>query len=164
MLLVRGANPVFTSPKSAKVAEAMGKVAFKVSFSSYPDETSELCDLVLPDNHAIESWGDAQPLPGVISLQQPGMDPVYETRATADVLLAVAKGNPKLAAAHPASSYREYLIGRYPGGTTAFTASLIKGISNGTLAGERAGSRRNGDWRVHFAGVGFRSNPTADLF
>jgi anaerobic selenocysteine-containing dehydrogenase len=76
MLLVRGANPVFTSPKSAKVADAMAKVAFKVSFSSYPDETSELCDLVLPDNHAIESWGDAQPLPGVISLQQPGMDPV----------------------------------------------------------------------------------------
>ena len=138
MLLVRGANPVFTIPKSAKVADAMAKVAFKVSFSSYPDETSELCDLVLPDNHAIESWGDAQPMPGVISLQQPGMDPVYETRATADVLLAVAKGNPKLVAAHQAQNYREYLIGRYPGGTTAFTASLIKGISSGTLAGERA--------------------------
>ena len=138
LLFVRGANPVFTTPKSAKVADAMSKVAFKVSFSSYPDETAELCDLVLPDNHAIESWGDAQPFPGVISLQQPGMDPVYDTRATADVLLSVAKGNPKLANTHAQSSYREYLIGRYPGGTTAFTTALIKGIGNGTLAGERA--------------------------
>ena len=138
LVFVRGANPVFTSPKSAKVADAMAKVAFKVSFSSYPDETAELCDLVLPDSHAIESWGDAQPLPGVISLQQPGMDPVYETRATADVLLAVSKANPKLADAYPATSFREYLISRYPGGTTAFTSALIKGIGNGTLAGERA--------------------------
>jgi anaerobic selenocysteine-containing dehydrogenase/Fe-S-cluster-containing dehydrogenase component len=137
LFLVRGANPVFTSPKSAKVADALAKVAFKVSFSSYPDETSELCDLVIPDHHAIESWGDAQPLPGVISLQQPGMDPVYDTRATADVLLELSKGNPKLAGAKQATSYREYLIGRYPGGTTAFTSALIKGIGNGTLSGER---------------------------
>jgi Fe-S-cluster-containing dehydrogenase component len=137
LLFVRGVNPVFTIPKSAKVGDAMAKVAFKVSFSSYPDETSELCDLVLPDNHSIESWGDAQPLSGVISLQQPGMDPVYDTKATADVLLTVSKSNPKLAATKQATSYREYLIGRYPGGTTAFTTALIKGIGNGTLAGER---------------------------
>jgi anaerobic selenocysteine-containing dehydrogenase/Fe-S-cluster-containing dehydrogenase component len=137
VLFVRGANPVFTSPRSAKVAEAMSKVPFKVSFSSYPDETTELCDLVLPDHHAIESWGDAQPMSGVISLQQPGMDPVYDTRATADVLLALSKTNPKLAAARPAANYREHLISRYPGGTTAFTAALIKGIGNGTIAGQR---------------------------
>ncbi|MEO8879359.1 MAG: molybdopterin-dependent oxidoreductase [Gemmatimonadaceae bacterium] len=138
LLFVRGANPVFTSPKSAKVAEAMAKVSFKVSFSSYPDETAELCDLVLPDSHPIESWGDAQPLPGVISLQQPGMDPVYETRATADVLLSLEKANPKTEGAHAVPNYREYLIGRYPGGTTAFTSALIKGIGSGTLAVQRA--------------------------
>jgi anaerobic selenocysteine-containing dehydrogenase/Fe-S-cluster-containing dehydrogenase component len=137
VLFVRGANPVFTSPRSAKLAEAMSKVPFKVSFSSYPDETTELCDLVLPDHHAIESWGDAQPMSGVISLQQPGMDPVYDTRATADVLLALSKTNPKLAAARPAANYREHLISRYPGGTTAFTAALMKGIGNGTIAGQR---------------------------
>jgi Fe-S-cluster-containing dehydrogenase component/formylmethanofuran dehydrogenase subunit B len=137
VMFVRGANPVFTSPRSARVAEAIAKVPLKVSFSSYPDETTELCDLVLPDHHAIESWGDAQPLPGVISLQQPGMDPVYDTRATADVLLALAKTNPKLAATHAAPNYREWLISRYPGGTTAFTAALIKGIGSGTIAGQR---------------------------
>ncbi|HEY7878462.1 MAG TPA: 4Fe-4S dicluster domain-containing protein, partial [Gemmatimonadaceae bacterium] len=133
LLMVRGVNPVFTSPKSAKVAEALAKVPFKVSFSSYPDETTELCDLVLPDHHAIESWGDAQPVPQVISLQQPGMDPVYDTRQTADVLLQVGKGNAKAAAQFAAPNYMRWLIERYPGGTAAFTPALQKGLGTGTL-------------------------------
>ena len=103
---VRGANPVFTMPASAKVAEAFAKVPFKVSFSSYPDETTELCDLVLPDHHSLESWGDAQPMPGVLTLQQPGMDPVYDTRQTADVLIAVAKANPATREAVAPANYR----------------------------------------------------------
>jgi len=37
LLMVRGANPAFTLPKSAGFAAAMAKVPFKVSFSSYPD-------------------------------------------------------------------------------------------------------------------------------
>ncbi|HMI48571.1 MAG TPA: molybdopterin-dependent oxidoreductase, partial [Gemmatimonadaceae bacterium] len=61
LLMVRGANPVFTLPKAVGFAAAMAKVPFKVSFSSYPDETTELADLVLPDHHALEQWGDAEP-------------------------------------------------------------------------------------------------------
>jgi anaerobic selenocysteine-containing dehydrogenase/Fe-S-cluster-containing dehydrogenase component len=137
VLFVRGANIVFTSPRGARVAEAIAKVPFKVSFSSYPDETAELCDLVLPDNHPIESWGDSQPLPGVIGLQQPGMDPVYDTRATANVLLGLAKTNPKLAAANTAPNYREWLIARYPGGVNAFTTALVKGIGAGAVPSSR---------------------------
>jgi anaerobic selenocysteine-containing dehydrogenase/Fe-S-cluster-containing dehydrogenase component len=133
LLMVRGVNPVFTLPKSARVAEALAKVPFKVSFSSYPDETSELCDVILPDHHPIEAWGDAQPLPNVISMQQPGMDPVYNTRQTADVLLTLAKGNPRAAAQFTAPNYMRWLIDHYPGGTAAFTAALQKGIGSGSL-------------------------------
>ena len=141
ILMVRGVNPVFTSPKSAKVAEALAKVPFKVSFSSYPDETSELCDLVLPDHHPIESWGDAQPVPDVITLQQPGMDPVYDTRQTADVLLQVGKSNPKAAAQLAAPNYMRWLIDHFPGGTAAFTAALQKGVGSGALPRRPAPAR-----------------------
>ena len=130
IVFVRGANPVFTSPKSAKAAEAFAKVAFKVSFSSYPDETTELCDLVLPDHHPLESWGDAQPMPGVLTLQQPGMDPVYDTRQTADVLLAISRLKAKGRAV--AANYRTSLIENYPGGEPAFTAALVKGVGVGS--------------------------------
>ncbi|HEX5436421.1 MAG TPA: molybdopterin-dependent oxidoreductase [Gemmatimonadaceae bacterium] len=133
LLITRGVNPAFTFPRAAHVAEAIQKVPFKVSFSSYPDETAELADLILPDHHAIESWGDAQPMPGVISMQQPGMDPVYDTRQTADVLIDLAKTNPKTAKAYAVPNYREWLIGHFKGGTTAFTKALETGMATGSV-------------------------------
>jgi molybdopterin-containing oxidoreductase family iron-sulfur binding subunit len=142
LVMVRGVNPVFTFPRAARVAEAFQKVPFKVSFSSYPDETTELADLILPDHHAIESWGDAQPLDNVISMQQPGMDPVFDTRQTADVLIGVAKANPKTASRYTAPNYRQWLIDHFEGGVTAFTAALQTGISTGSVQQRAAPARR----------------------
>jgi anaerobic selenocysteine-containing dehydrogenase/Fe-S-cluster-containing dehydrogenase component len=132
---VRGVNPAYALPAGARVAEAFAKVPFKVSFSMYPDETTELCDLVLPDLHALESWGDAEAGRGTISMQQPAMDPVFSgTRATADVLIQLAKKDPAAAARYPQADYRDWLIARYPGGMTAFTAAVQKGVASGTVA------------------------------
>ena len=139
VLMVRGANPVFTLPKSIGFAAAMAKVPFKVSFSSYPDDTSELADLILPDHHALEQWGDAEPVRGTISLQQPTMDPVFDTRATSDVLIAVAKKDPSNAARYP-NDYRSWLIGRFAGGAAGLTAALPRGIASGSV-GESTAAR-----------------------
>jgi molybdopterin-containing oxidoreductase family iron-sulfur binding subunit len=137
VLMIRNVNPVYMMPKSSGFAAAMSKVPFKVSFSSIMDDTSELCDLVLPDNHSLESWGDAEPVRGTLSLQQPVMDPVFDTRATADVIIALSKGaNPAAAA-----DYRTTVISRFPGGAQALAAALPKGIASGTstaLAAPRA--------------------------
>ena len=133
VLFVRGANPAYDTPKAIKFAEAMAKVPFKVSFSSYPDETSELCDLVLPGDHALESWGDAAATPGMVSLQQPVMDRVFDTRATADVLLQVAQADAAVASRFPWPNYRDYLSSRFPGGTAAFTQALASGLAKGSV-------------------------------
>ena len=138
LLLVRGANPAYSTPRSLGFAAAMAKVPFKVSFSSYPDETAELCDLVLPDHHALESWGEAAPLHGTLSLQQPGMDPVFDSRPTGDVLLSVAKADASLAAKFPWPDYRTWLIDRFPGGVTAFTNALPQALATGEPAGAGA--------------------------
>ena len=135
LVMLRGVNPVFTMPKSAQVAEALARVPFKVAFTGYPDETAELCDLVLPDHHPLESWGDAQATPTVVSLQQPAMDPVFRTRATADVLLEVAAVTPQAAGRFGgAADYRSWLIGRFPGGGAAFATALARGITSGSTA------------------------------
>jgi len=133
LLMVRGANPAFTLPAAAGFAAAMAKVPFKVSFSSYPDETTELADLILPDHHSLEQWGDAEPVRGTISLQQPAMDPVFDTRATSDVLIALAKKDPGAAARYPLPDYRSWLTSRFPGGATALAAALPHGIASGSL-------------------------------
>ena len=130
LLMVRGANPAYNV---AGFAAAMAKATFKVSFSSYPDETAEMCDLVLPDHHSLESWGDAQPVRGTISLQQPTMDPVFDTKATADVLILAAQGNQATASRYPQKDYRTWLMSRIPGGMNGVTAALPKGVMSGTL-------------------------------
>src|SRR6476469_10067247 len=132
---VRGANPAYALPAAAKFADAFAKVPFKVSFSLYPDETTEMCDVILPDLHSLESWGDAHEGRGMVSMQQPAMDPVFAgTRATADVLIQLAQKDPANAARYPAKDYRAWLMGRFPGGLTAFTSTLQKGIGAGTIA------------------------------
>ena len=89
-LLVYGPNPVFTMPEGEAVKEVLGAIPFLASFSSMNDETSDLAHLLLPDNHALESWGDYAPRTGVRSIIQPVMQPVFSTKQTADVLLSVA--------------------------------------------------------------------------
>ncbi|HXE57204.1 MAG TPA: molybdopterin-dependent oxidoreductase, partial [Gemmatimonadales bacterium] len=91
LLLVHEANPVYTLPKASRFAERMAKVPFKVSTSLYLDETAAACDLLLPDHHPLERWDDRRPRAGVNGLLQPVMQPVFNTRATGDVLLAVSQ-------------------------------------------------------------------------
>ncbi len=111
-LFVYGANPVYDTPGALKFADGLAKVPFKVSFSSYLDETTARCDLILPDRHFLESWGDAVPRDGVYGIVQPAMTPVpgFDTRPIGDVLIGSAKasGNP-VAAAFPYEGYEAYL-------------------------------------------------------
>ena len=127
LLMIRGVNPVYTMPKSSGFAAAMAKVPFKVSFSSIPDETSAMADLVLPDNHSLESWGDAEPVRGTLSLQQPTMDPVFDTRATSDVLISLTRP-----AGTAGPGYRDAMISRFPGGANGLAAALPRGIVAGS--------------------------------
>ena len=131
LLFVRGVNPAYDTPKTMQFAAAMARISFKVSFSCYPDETSELCDLVLPDDHFLESWGDVQAAPGVIGLQQPVMERIFDTRATADVLVQVARMDAAIGARYAHQSYRDVLVAKYGG--ASLTAALPGGLTSGTL-------------------------------
>ena len=132
LVMVRGANPVYTMPKSTGFATAFAKVPFKVSFATVMNDTSEMCDLILPDHHSLEQWGDAQPLRGTLSLQQPAMEPVFDSRATSDVLITVAKADPANAAKYAVADYRDWLISKFPGGAAALAKALPTAIVAGT--------------------------------
>ncbi|MEI9955648.1 MAG: hypothetical protein WDM90_04905 [Ferruginibacter sp.] len=51
------------------------------------DETTEQCKYVIPAHHWLESWGDAEPKSGYISLMQPTINPLFKTRAFQTSLL-----------------------------------------------------------------------------
>jgi len=95
VLFVHGVNPFFELPNSLGIGGASKNVAQVISFATFPDETTLEADYVFPDHHGLESWGyqrvasgSAQP---VLSGAQPVVSPFYNTRATADVLIAAAQ-------------------------------------------------------------------------
>ncbi len=160
LAFVRGANPAHSMPKSAGFSAAFAKVAYKVSFSSMPDETTQACDLVLPDNHWLESWGDSVSASGQVGLQQPTLEPVFDTKATADVLIELAKKNQELAARYNVADYRSWYISKFPGGGAAFAKALTKASVPGsalvattskTLSATAAPAATQGDFFVQIS-------------
>jgi anaerobic selenocysteine-containing dehydrogenase/Fe-S-cluster-containing dehydrogenase component len=113
VLLVHEANPVYTVPKASGFADRFRKAGFKVSTSMFLDETSRLCDLILPQHHALERWDDLTPRAGVRSLMQPVMQPVFNTMATGDLLLRVSQKAGGALAAFNAPSYEAHLRSRW---------------------------------------------------
>lgn len=96
LLLVHGVDPIFELPAGSGFREALANVPSVVSFSPAVDDTAAHADLILPDHTNLEGWGYQVPaLAGgedclVVGSQQPVMRPLYDTRASADVLLALA--------------------------------------------------------------------------
>jgi len=95
-LFVHGVNPLFELPRALGFREALEKVPTVISFASFPDETALAADYVFPDHTGLESWGYQRAATGagqtLISGAQPVIAPFYNTRATADVLLAASAG------------------------------------------------------------------------
>ena len=91
ILLINRANPVFHLPPSWEFQKALQKVPLVVSFSSLPDETSELAKLILPSPTFLEAWGDYRPRKSVEGLMQPVMGPMFDTRPMEDLLISTGK-------------------------------------------------------------------------
>lgn len=93
-LFIHGVNPLFELPNALGFEEALENVPLVISFSTFPDETAVQSDYVFPDHHGLESWGYQRIQAGVeqptLSSAQPVVVPFYNTRSTADVLLAAA--------------------------------------------------------------------------
>ena len=88
VLVILGANPVFTAPADLKFQEKLAKVALSISHTLYIDETATNCHWNLPLAHPLESWGDARAYDGTVTVMQPLIAPLYEGRAVTELLAA----------------------------------------------------------------------------
>jgi len=73
-LFVHRADPLGKLPASARVEEALRKVPLIVAFGERLDATARFAHFVLPDHHALESFGDLEPRKGILALAQPAWD------------------------------------------------------------------------------------------
>jgi anaerobic selenocysteine-containing dehydrogenase len=112
VLIINNTNPAFTLPHAAGFVEAMSSVPLIVSLSSMMDETALMADVILPSHTYLESWGDDMPAPGVgfsvAAVSQPVVSPLYDTRATGDIILGLA-GKLGLSEAMPWASTKEFI-------------------------------------------------------
>ncbi len=100
-------NPVYQLPKELNYKEALRFVPFVVTLTESFNETSKYSTVVLPVNHDFESWGDFQVRTGILSLQQPVITPLYNTRQKEAVILSWVKG------AYSNDLYHKYLMERW---------------------------------------------------
>ena len=87
LLLIMGGNPVYNTPVDLKLdANRMSKVKLRVHLSSYNDETSELCHWHVPESHYLEAWSDARTFDGTVTIVQPLIEPLYQSKSAHEFL------------------------------------------------------------------------------
>ena len=84
-LFVYGVNPAFDLPGMENLLRS---VPFLVSLGERQDESAALAQVVAPDHHFLESWRDAEPVRGAISVSQPAVRPLFDTRPALETLAA----------------------------------------------------------------------------
>jgi molybdopterin-containing oxidoreductase family iron-sulfur binding subunit len=92
-LLIHQSNPIHDLPSGEQIARDLARVPLVVSLAPRLDETARLAHFVCPDHHYLESWNDAEPVDGVVSLFQPVINPLGNTRSVLESL-AVWAGKP----------------------------------------------------------------------
>jgi molybdopterin-containing oxidoreductase family iron-sulfur binding subunit len=95
-LFICNSNPAHDLPGGEAVAEDLKRIPLLVSLAPRLDETARLAQYVCPEHHYLESWNDAEPVKGVLSVAQPAMNPLGQTRSLLESLAAWS-GKPRSA-------------------------------------------------------------------
>jgi len=108
-------DPFFSNPNPDLFSKAFAQIPLIVSFSPRMDDTTSFSDLILPDHSPLERWQDDPVFLNngfpVLGIRQPVVEPLYQTRATGDVLLHLAKSlGGEIQKAFPWNNFKEILI------------------------------------------------------
>lgn len=110
-VLFLNANPAYDYFKAKEFTDALKKVRLKISFSDHNDETALLSNVVAPNHHYLESWGDANAVEGYYTVIQPTINPVYNTRQAEHSLLVWSES--------PVKDYYTYVRNTWDNGLLA---------------------------------------------
>ncbi len=86
-LITYNVNPSYTLVNADAYNTGLSKVGLTVATSLYNDESASKMTYACPDNHYLESWGDAMPSNGVYSLMQPTISPLFDGRQFQESLM-----------------------------------------------------------------------------
>jgi MoCo/4Fe-4S cofactor protein with predicted Tat translocation signal len=113
-VMVYDCNPSYSYADAKGFNAAMAKLPVSISFNTTMNETAEQCKFILPAHHWLESWGDAEPTTGYVSIIQPIINPLFKSRHFQTSLLNWTRGT--AVAAAPAA--KDSVAKGYVQGTT----------------------------------------------
>ena len=160
-LIVADMNPVYHFPASLNVADALSKVEMVVSLNDRVDETGAVSSAVLPASHFLESWGDSELVSGILSVRQPAIRPLYNTKSFEERLIQLAGGS-----LGGASTYHDYIQGRWSslsgGSFRTFWNSVLR---NGFYAPGKSAALGGNSPSRSFSGSGMKgaTKPAAGM-
>ena len=160
-LIIIGANPAYAAPGDLDLKSKLGKAGHLVHFGMYADETAQSAEWHLPESHSLESWGDARTYDGTVTVQQPLISPLYDTRSALELMAFLAGRTIDNTAGHTlvrqaARSTWRGATWRGAGGGSDFEALWGKAVHDGFLAdfafrelipGNPSGGRIEQAWR-----------------
>jgi len=90
-LVIHNLNAAYVLSGDSGFSEALAKVPTVIYTGNMNDETGRLAGFVLPAGSSLEVWGDYEFQEGVVSIQQPTIQPMYESRSFEESLFAWAQ-------------------------------------------------------------------------
>jgi molybdopterin-containing oxidoreductase family iron-sulfur binding subunit len=100
-LIMYNVNPLYDYHSSDKFQEGLKKADLTVNMTVKLNETVGKAKYECPVHHYLESWDDAEIIPGNLSLSQPCINPIFNTRSFQDSLLKWSGRN---------ISYHDYIL------------------------------------------------------
>ena len=86
LLMILGKNPAYDAPDDLGFPSILSRARTAVHLALHSDETAEWCAWQVPESHALESWGDARAFDGTVSIIQPLIEPLYDSRSQIEFL------------------------------------------------------------------------------
>ena len=87
-LITYNVNPSYTLQNADGYNTGLEKVELTIATSLYNDESASKMMYACPDNHYLESWGDANPSNGIYTLMQPTIAPLFKGRQFQESIMA----------------------------------------------------------------------------
>ncbi|MBF0429676.1 MAG: 4Fe-4S dicluster domain-containing protein [Fibrobacteria bacterium] len=135
LLILLGVDPAYYWPLG-DFAASVKQIPLVVGHGLYLNQSLSYCNIALPSHHYLESWNDASPRSGLVSICQPAITHLYNTRQEADSLLRWFNGA-KQGASFIADSWYDFVKNSWQRGFTrpkvmplSWEAFVRKGVAD----------------------------------
>ncbi len=93
-LVILSGNPVYNTPIDLRLSEErMAKIPLRIHLGQHFDETAELCQWHISEKHYLEMWSDSRAYDGTVTLIQPLIAPLYDSKSSHELVQVFAKEN-----------------------------------------------------------------------